>query len=251
MKSILLTTFLIISFQANAADHVHSIVRGQNGEPHLVKLSSGEVRFIEQGDEHQLAKYESKLKKTPTTVYKMQLAEGEEYAPTPVTDKEIQNIWNRMNPFIKRRSECSDRAHVWAYDEFTKTGTKSQKAFLMLTDTYIKRTRYKWWFHVAPMYTTTSGKKMVMDYQFFDRPVTFTQWKNHLVFSKRECVTDFRFLDYDAGADQTQDCYTKHEPMYYYIPGDIGNFENGRGKTGWSTGEVNGARSRAFFKGSI
>lgn len=251
MKSILLTAFLVISFQAKADDSVHSIVRGQNGEPHLVKLNSGEVKFIEQGDEHKLAKFEARVKKSPAVVYKMQLENAEEYAPTAVSDKEIQNIWSRMNPYIKRRSECSDRAHVWAHDEFTKTGTKSQKAFLMLTDTYIKRTRYKWWFHVAPMYTTTSGKKIVMDYQFLDRPVTFTEWKNHLVFSKRECVTDFRFLDYDAGADQTQDCYTKQEPMYYYIPGDIGNFENGRGKTGWSTGEVNGARSRAFFKGSI
>src|SRR5690606_29917524 len=142
------------------------------------------------------------------------------------------------------------RAHVWAWDEFAKSGTKSEKAFLFLTDTYIKRTRYKWWFHVAPMYTTSSGKKIVMDYQFLDRPVTFKEWKNHLVFSKRECVTEFNFLDYDAGADQTQDCYTKAEPMYYYIPGDIAAYERGSPKTNWSEFEVNASRSRAFFKGS-
>src|SRR5690606_2949039 len=109
---------------------------------------------------------------------------------------------------------------------------------------------YKWWFHVAPMYTTTSGQKFVMDKQFLDRPVTFNEWKDLLVFSKRECVTDFSFNAYNAGADQTQDCYTKEEPMYYFIPADIAAFENGRGKTGWSTAEVNGSRSRAFFKGS-
>lgn len=256
MKSILLTAFLIISSQALADDGVHSIVRGQGNEPHLVKLNSGEVKFIEQGEEHKLSLFEAKLNasksKINTDIENKFLSFGEEdYAPTLVSDKEIQAIWSRMNPYMKRRSECSDRAHVWAFDEFQKSGTKSQKAFLMLTDTYIKRTRYKWWFHVAPMYTTTSGKKMVMDYQFLNQPVTFEQWKNLLVFSKRECVTDFRFLDYNAGADQTQDCYTKHEPMYFYIPGDIGNREMGRGKTGWSTGEVNGARSRAFFKGSI
>src|SRR5690606_17968610 len=124
------------------------------------------------------------------------------------------------------------------------------KAFLMLTDTYIRRTRYKWWFHVAPMYTTSSGKKIVMDFQFLDRPVTFNEWKDSLVFSKRECVKDFRFLDYDAGADQTQDCYVKFEPMYYYIPGDIGARENGYAKTDWNTFQVNSSRSRAFFKGS-
>lgn len=251
MKSLMLSAFLLISFQAGADDSVHSIVRGQNGEPHLVKLNSGEVKFIDHEDVYKLSVYEAKVKHSPHVGYKMLSRDEEVYTPTAVPDKDIQAIWNRMNPYIKRKSECSDRAHVWAYDEFQKSGIKSQKAFLLLTDTYIKRTRYKWWFHVAPMYTTASGKKIVMDYQFLDRPVTFDQWKNLLVFSKRACVTDFKFLDYDAGADQTQDCYTKHEPMYYYIPGDIGNFEMGRGKTGWSTGEVNGARSRAFFKGSI
>jgi len=253
MKSLLLMAFLSIGFHAVADDSIHSIVRGGAGEPHLVKFNSGEVKFIEQGQEHLLAPFEAKLKFTkaaPVSENKM-FSIAEDFAPTPVPESELQNIWNRMNPYIKRKSECSDRAHVWSFDEFQKTGTKSQKAFLMLTNAYIVRNRYKWWFHVAPLYTTTSGQKIVMDYQFLDRPVTFTEWKNHLVFSKRDCVADFRFLDYNEAADQTQDCYTKHEPMYYYIPGDIGNFESGRGKTGWSNAEVNGARSRAFFKGSI
>ena len=151
---------------------------------------------------------------------------------------------------MKRKSECSDRAHVWAWDEYQMSGTKSEKAFLLLTDTYIRRNQYKWWFHVAPMYTTTSGKKIVMDFQFLDRPVTFKEWKNILVFSKRECVKDFFFRDYDAGADQSQDCYVKFEPMYSYIPGDIGSRESGRPRTDWNLSQVNASRTRAFFKGS-
>lgn len=254
MKSIMLIALLIFSVGVSAMtsiDGVHSIVRGQDGEPHLVKFNSGAVMFVEHGDLEKLSSFEAKLKAAPPVQNKMQLMLEAEFEPSIVPDAQIPEIFNRMNPYIRRKSECSDRAHVWAYDEFQRSGIKSQKAFLLLTDTYIRRTRYKWWFHVAPMYTTSSGQKMVMDAQFLDHPVTFTEWKNLLVFSKRECVTDFRFLDYNAGADQTQDCYTKHEPMYYYIPGDIGNFESGRGKTGWSTSEVNGARSRAFFKGSL
>jgi hypothetical protein len=255
MKSILLMAFLVIGFQAVADDSIHSIVRGHQGEPHLVKFNSGAVKFIEAGEEHLLAPYEAKLQFTKANSRienkLLSLQTDEEYVPTPVADKDLQSIWNRMNPYIKRKSECSDRAHVWSFDEFQKTGTKSQKAFLLLTNGYIIRNRFKWWFHVAPMYTTTSGQKIVMDYQFLDHPVTFEEWKNRLVFTKRACVTDFRFLDYDAGADQSQDCYTKQVPMYFYIPGDIGNLESGRGKTGWSNAEVNGARSRAFFKGSI
>ena len=257
MKSFMLIAFFVFSQGVRAetfGEGIHSIVRGNGDEPHLVKMNSGEVKFIEQSESKKLAAFEAKLmaaKSLSSEVQnKFQVEPTASFEPTIVPDAQIPEIFNRMNPFIKRKSECSDRAHVWAYDEFTKTGTKSQKAFLMLTDTYIKRTRFKWWFHVAPMYTTTSGKKIVMDYQFLDRPVSFTEWKNLLVFSKRECVTDFKFNDYDAGADQTQDCYIKQEPMYYYIPQDIGAVENGRTITGWSTSGVNAARSRAFFQGS-
>lgn len=257
MKSFMLLAVLVFGHGVGAAtngDRIHSIVRGNAGEPHLVKYNSGEVEFIEQNEVKKLAAFEAKLlanKSLSSEVEnKFQVEPAAPFEPTIVPDAQIPEIFKRMNPYMKRKSECSDRAHVWAFDEFTKTGIKSQKAFLMLTDTYIKRTRFKWWFHVAPMYTTASGKKMVMDYQFLDRPVTFTEWKNLLVFSKRECVTDFKFNDYDAGADQTQDCYTKSEAMYYYIPQDIGAVENGRTITGWSTSGVNAARSRAFFQGS-
>jgi hypothetical protein len=254
MKSIMLVAFLIFSFQAGAQiseDSIHSVVRGRTGEPHLVKFSSGAVKFIEQGEEHQLAVFEAKLKTSSSPSYKILIQPEEEFEPTVIPDSEVKVIFSRMNPHMRRKTECSDRAHVWTWDEFKRSNTKSQKVFLLLTDTYIKRTRFKWWFHVAPVYTTASGQKIVMDFQFLDRPVTFTEWKNNLVFSKRECVTDFRFLDYNAGADQAQDCYVKFEPMYYFIPGDIGSRESGRPRTGWSESEVNASRSRAFYKGSI
>lgn len=258
MKSLVLIAFLIYGLGAEAVteDSIHSITRGGEGEPHLVKFNSGVVKFIEKDESHILAQYEKKLKISKklsqiSSDEKNLSLEETGFEPSLVPDLEIQKIFHNFNPYMRRKSECSDRAHVWAWDEFTRSGIKSEKAFLMLTDTYIKRNRYKWWFHVAPMFTTTSGQKIVMDFQFLDRPVTFTEWKNNLVFSKRECVTEFSFLAYDAGADQSQDCYVKFEPMYYYIPGDIGNRERGRGKTGWSSGEVKASRSRAFFKGSL
>lgn len=255
MKYSVLVAFLAFT-QVVGAESIHSIVRGNQGEPHLVKLNSGEVIFIEAQDEAKLASYEKQVKSMVQSVAssvdnKMALLEETEFVPSLVPDSELQNIFNRMNPFMKRKSECSDRAHVWAWDENQKTGIQMEKAFLLLTDSYIKRNRYKWWFHVAPLYTTTSGQKIVMDYQFLDRPVTFTEWKNFLVFSKRDCVTDFKFLDYNAGADQTQDCYSKFEPMYYRIPGDIGTRELGSPRIKWSEFEVNSARARAFYKRSL
>lgn len=257
MKSFLFMACVVFSFGAKAVTSVgiHSIVKGHEGEPHLVKFNSGAVEFIEQDDAAKLAEYEAIMLASKDMSseldYKSFNQIENDFEPTLVPESEIASIFKRMNPFMRRRSECSDRAHVWAWDEFQRTGIKSQKAFLMLTDTYIKRHRYKWWFHVAPMFTTDTGNQMVMDKQFLDRAVPFEEWKNYLVFTKRDCVREFRFIDYDAGADQTQDCYVKIEPMYYYIPGDIGSRERGRAKTGWSQGEVNASRSRAFFKGSI
>lgn len=253
MKSFLLIAFLVFN-QTAGADTLHSVVRGENGEPHLVKYNSGTVEFINQSETEKLAAIEEKLQVSkllsPLDIENKVLVQDEQdFQPTAVTDSQLKTIFQNMNSFMRRKSECSDRAHVWAWDEFERSGIKSEKAFLFLTDTYIRRHRYKWWFHVAPMFTTTSGKKMVVDNQFLDRPVTFNQWKNLLVFSKRECVTDFQFQDYDAGADQTQDCYTKAEPMFYRIPGDIGNRERGTPRTSFNASEVNAARSRAFFKG--
>lgn len=237
---------------AEFEDSIHSIQRGSEGEPHLVKFHSGAVEFVEQNQKSKLKNFEERLKSTKSNVQSKSFSfEESDFEPTPVPDSAIKEIFKQFNPYMKRKSECSDRAHVWAWDEHQRSGIKSEKAFLMLTDSYIKRHRYKWWFHVAPLFTTTSGKKIVMDNQFLDQPVEFSTWKNLLVFSKRECVTDFRFLDYNAGADQTQDCYVKFEPMYSYVPGDIGARESGSPKTDWSASLVNSARFRSFFQGSL
>ena len=38
--------------------------------------------------------------------------------------QEAMKIFNRSNPHYKRISECSDRAHIWAHDEFKFSGIK-------------------------------------------------------------------------------------------------------------------------------
>lgn len=255
MKKLLIMLLLSLApglYAQSSSQEIHSIVRGSAGEPHLIKLTSGEVRFIESDQkaelevlEHELAAKGSIMKGLPNALAETTV----DYTPTIVSTTQVTEIFNRLNPFMRRKSECSDRAQVWAWDEFQRSGIKSEKVFLLLTDSYIRRNRYKWWFHVAPLFTTEAGEKIVMDFQFLDRPVTFETWKNHLVFSQRECVREFRFLDYDAGADQSQDCYAKFTPMYYHIPADIRAEELGSPKLNWNPAQVNAARSRAFFKG--
>lgn len=254
--------FLLIMLSlptVSLAERVHSISWGAGDEPHLVRFENGLVELVSQDDEARLKALEV-MQMTPMMAKSSlfenasgmeALMQETEFSPSVVSESQLQSILNGFNSNMRRRSECSDRAHVWAWDEFQRNGTKSEKAFLFLTDSYIRRHRYKWWFHVAPMFTVSNGQKMVMDYQFFDRPITLDEWKNTLVFSKRECVLDFSFLAYDAGADQTQDCYMKTLPMYYRLPADISALERGNPRTDWNTSEVNSARARAFHQGGF
>lgn len=134
MKTFMLIAFLIFGHGVGAQtfeDGVHSVVRGTEGEPHLVKFNSGAVKFIEQDEQEKLEAFEIKLKKAAAlpdfNIQNRMLLEESNFEPTIVSDDEIKNIFNRMNPYIRRRSECSDRAHVWAWDEFEKAGLSQKK----------------------------------------------------------------------------------------------------------------------------
>lgn len=175
------------------------------------------------------------------------------YEPTIIGSyAEAQAIFNRFNPHYKRASECSNRAHVWASEEYKKHGIKSLKAFLFFTATYITRTRSKWWFHVAPALSVQEGGRIetrVLDYMFNRRPTTVKEWQHQFVFTKRDCLPLVNFSDYDQRADQTQDCYEKLVPMYDWMPTDFKIQEvQGAYKTQFSQSEINAAYGEAFYQ---
>lgn len=137
--------------------------------------------------------------------------------------EEANNIFNRSNSNWKRVSECTDRAHIWAHEEFKFSGTKSMKAFVFFTASYINSVRFKWWFHVAPMYkvATPEGiQDLVMDFRYTDRPMSVKEWTDQFVYTKRACKVTTKFSDYDVNP-QTENCYLIFESMHYKIPGDI------------------------------
>ena len=162
---------------------------------------------------------------------------------------EAKKIFKRLNPNYKRASECTNRAHIWASEEFKKNNLKSMKIFVLFTASYINRVRFKWWFHVAPMLTVNEGGKIerrVLDYMFAHRPLTVREWTNQLVFSKRPCLPTTKFSEYDVNP-QTEDCYLMDAPMYDWTPTDLRNQEiQGKYKTEFSQGEIRAAYSEAF-----
>lgn len=239
-----LTYTLMVAFSSSILaetfkDTVHSI------EKNIIKFSNGRVAFndnsvnfssIKRGNFIEVNLNEAgsilaykKLKMPSNLIKNIQdnfqyFHESPHYEPTIVSgmDKAIK-IFNRSNPYYKRVSECSDRAHVWSHDEFKHSGTKSMKAFVFFTASYIDSVRFKWWFHVAPMYRVKIKNKiqdLVMDFRYTDHPLTVKEWTDQFVYTKRPCKVTTKFSEYDVNP-QTENCYLIFESMHYKIPDEI------------------------------
>lgn len=238
MNFLLILSFFIYSpilFAETIKSRIYSIEDG------LIKFENGRVAFIEKksydlkpedyikanlDQESNLLSYK-KIESKKINIHELTLSlaeEDAEFRPTIVRSmKEAQKIFDRSNPYYKRISECSDRAHVWSHEEFKKTGTKSMKAFVFFTASYINSVRFKWWFHVAPMYKVKDRgviKDIVMDFRYTSGPMTVKEWTDQFVFTKRSCKVTNLFSEYDVNP-QTENCYLMFESMHYKIPLDI------------------------------
>lgn len=261
MKSFLISVILLSSSLVQAEtikDRVHSI------EGNLMKFKSGRVAFLnsaqndlQEGDlvevelDDRASLISTKLlKKNASPAYKLlSFNQDEPFEPTTINGmNEAWNIFNRSNSYYKRISECSDRAHIWGHDEFKANGTKSMKAFVFFTASYINRNRFKWWFHVAPMYPVMENgvvTNMVMDFRYMMGPATVKEWTDQFVFSKRDCKVTDKFSEYDVNP-QTEDCYLMFDSMHYRLPAELQAKENNVFKTQTSEAELKASRSWAF-----
>ena len=266
MKKLLFTGMLLTSSLLQAEtfrSRIHSIENG------IIKFDNGRVAFTDlksfdlTSDEYLRAEVDER-----STLVSYQKLHGpmEEnlkqfsfqtvnnapplFEPTMVQGMdEAWNIFNRSNPYYKRVSECTDRAHVWAHDEYKKTGIKSKKVFVFFTASYINSVRFKWWFHVAPLYTVNDNgtiKELVMDFRYSPGPQTVKEWTDQFVYTKRSCKVTTKFSEYDVNP-QTENCYLIYESMHYKVPADIHEQElSGRYKSLTSESELKASYRSAF-----
>lgn len=243
-------------------DRIHAVENG------LIKFQKGRVAFLNKGhkelsrgdlieakvDEDQnLVSFKTLKMKSLQSSKNFILQETvppARFEPSILSSmSEVQQIFDRSNPYYKRVSECSDRAHVWAFDEFKRSGIKSMKAFVFFTASYINSVRFKWWFHVAPMYkvNTPEGiQDIVTDFRYTTRPMSVKEWTDQFVYTKRPCKVTTKFSEYDVNP-QTENCYLMFESMHYKIPGEIHAQEvSGIYKTNTTDFEIRNARSWAF-----
>jgi Glutaminase len=169
------------------------------------------------------------------------------FAPTDLkSTAQVEELFTDMlNDGDRRRSQCFKRAHMWAFDMWSKAGINSQKLFIFYTKRYIIYEDFEWWFHVAPL-VKANGVEYVMDGTFMQKPITVKEWKDF--FIKSEKVNCPIINDYKIYQDSqfTKLCFLMKVPMYYFSPLDIENRDlEGKKRNNWVIEELQDAR-RAF-----
>lgn len=169
------------------------------------------------------------------------------FAPTDLgTPENVTKVFNSLiNDGDRSISQCFKRAHMWAYDMWSKSKIFSEKIFIFYTKRYQILEDFDWWFHVAPM-VRASGVEYVLDGTFMSQPVTLEAWKNRFIKSNKiTCPVIERIQEFENN-HWTRLCYLMKVPMYHFRPLDIENRDKrGEERNHWLLEELQDAR-RAF-----
>lgn len=274
MKYLLFISLLLhtnLGLAETISGEIHSVDLGMKPhEEHLVKLMNGRVIYLPYSQKSLAETLKSKkgdkieatmddkqntysLKSLPHT---NEVAEIEdfnsfvEFQPTIIPDlNDAKKIFNRLNPKYRRDSQCFNRAHVWAYEEFKNFGIKTTKTFAFFTASYLRDYRFSWWFHVAPTVHVNEGGQIVervLDHRFSFGPLTIKEWTDLFVYTGRLCPLITKFSEYDVNP-QTENCYLMKGSMFFWQPTDFINQEKtGFEKTDFRQAEVNTSYKEAF-----
>jgi hypothetical protein len=174
------------------------------------------------------------------------------FAPTDLQTYEAANsvFQNMLNDGDKGRSQCFKRAHMWAYDMWSKLGISSQKLFIFYTKRYSILEDFEWWFHVTPL-VTVNGVEYTMDGTFMEKPITIKAWKDYFIKSEKiTCPMIENYLEFDNDKHPEYQwnhlCYLMKTPMYNFRPLDIEDRDlRGMQRNHWVLEELQDAR-RAF-----
>ena len=273
MKFILIIFLTAISFSAMSkriTSSIHSVEVSNNvKEPHLIMLNSGEVIFLSGNKKNWISAFEESLSQGEVleievdkknhflgvNTIKSQVVDDDHvenwgqlsYEPTEIPYlSDAKSIFYRMRRDYQYYSQCYNRAHIWAYEEFKNSGLKSKKYFMFFTRSYIRRYNYKWWFHVAPAVSVKGMEDRILDRRFTRSHLSINNWTNKFIYSRRKCPIVQSYSDYRDN-QLTEDCYLIPVSMYFWQPRDIQNRDRtGYEKTSFINSEVNHAYWEAF-----
>ena len=161
----------------------------------------------------------------------------------------VESLFRGQRRDTKRKSQCYNRAHVWAYEMSAQrlNGRRVQmgKMWIFFTSRYIRDYKYKWWFHISP-YLTQSGRIMVMDRTFLSRPADLQYWTDQFISTREVCKTVRKYSDYELN-QRARNCFLMKTSVHYWQPWQIKNAETrGEAQTDWNRYEIKKAYRNAI-----
>lgn len=275
---LVLSIFIITSgvfAQSVVSTQIHDIDMGQVDEQPLIFLSTGQVVTYPGTDKSIFDRLRSAIRNKTWFALKLnearEIIELKEIAlpPSVMSQKNLLTEENEA-PYMpsilknmdvargffydartthKEESQCFNRAHVWAYEWRTKKNLYSSKAWLFFTRKFIRKYKFEWWFHVAPMVHVISDgqvKERVMDIKYARGPLKLKQWTDIFMRDNADCPVVEKYSDH-ANFPESGSCFLMKSSMYYYQPVDIEQKEIlGFDKTKWQESEVRQAFLEAF-----
>jgi hypothetical protein len=267
--------FFLFCFSVNASiqvkSQIHSIDEGKKSEETLIFLRTGQVIRIAKseeakrkdfvnardfkkwihfklGENHRIESYmiQSLKNKTRKPVFKIT---EETYAPTIIENIDLTLSYFHEAKYVDKESQCYNRAHIWAYEWFTKYSIYSMKTWIFFTRRYIRKYKFDWWFHVSPSVRLMHNgmqKDMVMDVKYARSPLELKNWTNIFMRDDANCPMVKTYSDY-ANYPESGSCFTMRTSMFYYQPIDIETKESwGTIKANWYDEEIKQAYLEAF-----
>ncbi|MFP5384892.1 MAG: protein-glutamine glutaminase family protein [Bacteriovoracia bacterium] len=275
MKFAVAFVFLLMTFQSYAEvfrSKIHSIdFATKENSPHLILMENGRVVFVEYHQKDLLKTFKEGLK--DDEIFEIEVDEennfkrakaiepsssnhdpGERiyskemsYDPTVLSSSSgATSIFRRMRRDYQNQSQCYNRAHVWAWEEYKNTGLRSMKHFLFFTRRYIRNYRYKWWFHVSPSVLVEGSGVRILDRRYTSGHRSVSSWTKNFIYSGRSCPVVHKYYDY-RNNQETEDCYLIPVSMYFWQPRDIERRDRtGYEKTSFINSEIDYAYWEAF-----
>lgn len=219
-------------------------LRQKMGEGKTVTLVLDEERIIAVEAVSELATADAQVERP--RLASLREAHSDGYEPTLLPTLEEAQRHFRSARSLKHKSQCFERAHVWAREMEQEFGTRSMKVFMFFTSAFRNRYQrqtfwglrpYKWWFHVAPFVYTGSVDSLqetVLDPEFLDQAVALEDWTFEFIGKVRHdtrrpnpsrdqarCLEASHYNEYWRAPTTPYYCVLRKVPMYDFQPLDV------------------------------
>jgi hypothetical protein len=139
---------------------------------------------------------------------------------------------------LRKSSQCFERAYLWSHQMQKSFGLSSGKVFVFFSPDFIKKNRFRWWFHVAP--TTSVGQQgLVLDATYTTGPRTVQGWLDDITPVRVNCQTITTFAG-KPSLPRKPDCVLRYTNMYVFGSNHLRQVDQkGRLPAGWMPWALN------------